>query len=227
MSSLNFLSIGILGGMGPEATAEFYLRLVRIFQKKFGCVNDYDYPEIYVYNLPLPEIVRSVDKENVKKALQKGIDKLQSIGSDFIVCPCNSANTFFKVLNFKIPYISVFDSAFRCVVSDNYLILGTNRTIESGEYQERLGMSGIRYSLPSLDEQKIVTQVVVRILAGKKQFSDRKKLKEIVSRSACNNVLLACTELPLLLKGKNYLDTLQSLAVATCDFSAKYIKKAT
>ena len=92
-----FKTIGILGGMGPEATAEFYKRIIGIFQKRFGCVNDRDFPEIFIYNLPLPEVVSFVDNR-VKASLQKGIDKLTATGAEFLVCPCNTANTFFPFL---------------------------------------------------------------------------------------------------------------------------------
>ena len=45
--------IGILGGMGPEATSDLYLRIIRIFQREYSAMYDADFPEIIILNLPI------------------------------------------------------------------------------------------------------------------------------------------------------------------------------
>ncbi|MEI6597728.1 MAG: hypothetical protein WCL22_01665 [bacterium] len=89
-------TIGILGGMGPAASANFYQRIVEIAQHDFGAVQDTDFPPMFLYNLPLSGFDETgfVDAEEVKKQLISGVKKLEAIGSDFIVIhaiPC----TFF------------------------------------------------------------------------------------------------------------------------------------
>jgi aspartate racemase len=220
----SFSSIGILGGMGPEVTAEFYRRVIRIFQRQFGCRNDCDYPEIFIYNLPLPEVVSFVDDRAVQ-SLQSGIVKLEAMGPSFIVCPCNTASTFFSKLKFNVPYVCIFDAAIEKVLSKKVLILGTEQTIGSGEYQKRLSKKGKKYVVPSSEDQRIVTQVLLNILSGKKLFRDKMILKSIIAQTKTEETILGCTELPLLINGLALIDTVQSLAEATVAYSAKnYIK---
>ena len=54
--------IGILGGMGPESTAIFYQAIIKQCQKQYGAKYDEDYPEIFIYNLPIPNIVDGLKK---------------------------------------------------------------------------------------------------------------------------------------------------------------------
>src|SRR3989338_7117818 len=83
--------IGILGGMGPEATSELYRRIVNICQTRFGAKYDSDYPTIFICNLPLPDIVQSsISDENISRVVGDAVNKLISVGCDFIAVPCNT-----------------------------------------------------------------------------------------------------------------------------------------
>jgi aspartate racemase len=225
MPPSRFIPIGILGGMGPEATAEFYKRIIRLFQERYGCVNDSDYPDIFIYSLPLPEIVNFVDQEAIGK-LQMGIDKLVSMGAGFIACPCNTANTFFRSLKFDRPYVCIFDAAMKKVKSKNIGIIGTKQTMASEEFQSRLKERGIIFQIPNSIEQQQMTDVIMRILSGKKLAADRILINKVARRMECSQVILGCTELPLLTSGGTMIDTLQALAEDTVEYSAaNYIKK--
>ena len=107
-----YKKIGILGGMGPEATAELYLKIIKIFQDKFGAKYDSDYPEIMIYNLPLPDVVEKIDQSSkIKEMLVKGVQKLESWGVDFIAIPCNTVNFFLPEMRtaVSIPILSILE----------------------------------------------------------------------------------------------------------------------
>jgi aspartate racemase len=71
--------------MGPEATAELYSRIIRYCQDRYGAKYDSDYPEIFIYNLPIPDVVEGFkNKEEILTYLLKGIKKLEAAGCDFI-----------------------------------------------------------------------------------------------------------------------------------------------
>ena len=73
-----YKTIGILGGMGPEATAGLYLRIIQLFQQKYGAIYDSDFPEIIIVNLPIPDVVENADEQNlVKEMLIQGVSKLE------------------------------------------------------------------------------------------------------------------------------------------------------
>ena len=58
-------TIGILGGLGPQATADFNQRLVSLCQTKYGAVQDYEYPPIILYEVP----IREFDEKGIEKEL--------------------------------------------------------------------------------------------------------------------------------------------------------------
>jgi len=98
--------IGVLGGMGPEATAELYLRIVKIFQQRFGAKYDDDFPEMILLNLPIPDVVEGLKSpEKTLKILVNGAKKLESIGVNFIVMPCNTAHYFYVDINSRYTHI--------------------------------------------------------------------------------------------------------------------------
>ena len=84
-------TIGIIGGMGPEATALFYKKIIRIFQNYYSAKYDSDYPKIIIYNVPIPDVVENCTQEEIiKSMLISASKKLESIGADYIVIPCNT-----------------------------------------------------------------------------------------------------------------------------------------
>ena len=218
--------------MGPEATAEFYKQIIQIFQKKYNTVDDVDYPEIYIFNLPLPDVVSTISKEDIiSKFLQKGINKLTQIESDFIVCPCNTANTYFNNLSFRIPNLNLIDLTVNSIIknkSKKIGILGTTRTISSNAFQNRLKKNKLNYNIPKKNEQEKITKILINILSGKKLYKDKQYLLNLITKfklSGCDSVILGCTELPLLINQDDsdlvIYDTLQILAEATVNYSVK------
>ena len=211
--------------MGPEATAEFYLRVIRLFQKKYGCVNDSDYPEMFIYNLPLPDVVNSTSRLNIQKYLKYGLKVLEQAGSKCIVSPCNTANTYFYCIKSRVPIINIIDETIK-LVDSKVGIIGIKQTILSKIYQKKIRKKGCEYILPNTRELQIITNIIMNILSGKKLSNDRLALLKIIKRfkkEKCKGVMLACTELPLIISQKDtnlkVLDTLQILAESTVRYS--------
>ena len=104
--------IGIMGGMGPESTVMFYNEIVRIFQKKYGAKYDSDYPEMWICNLPIPDIVENVtEADNIRLMLSGTAKKLEGLGADFIAVPCNTVNLFFDSIQgaVSIPVLNIIE----------------------------------------------------------------------------------------------------------------------
>jgi aspartate racemase len=215
-----YKKIGILGGMGPEATAELYLKIIKIFQDKFGAKYDSDYPEIMIYNLPLPDVVEKIDQSSkIKEMLVKGVQKLESWGVDFIAIPCNTVNFFLPEMRtaVSIPILSILEETAKEVNKlelKKVAVLGTEMTISSGIYQKVL--PDISLIVPKLEQQQEITEIILNVLAGKKIKSDLQKLKSIIKELKINGaekVILGCTELPLLIKeSEDTINTIDILA---------------
>ena len=92
-------AVGIVGGLGPETTAEFYLNLIKKFRQ-----NCDTYPLITIDNVDFPfylekEIIEeSVNEEKILPFLKESIRRLNKVGSDFIVIPCNTVHIFIDEL---------------------------------------------------------------------------------------------------------------------------------
>ena len=112
--------IGVLGGMGPESTAIFYHELILQCQKQYGAQYDEDYPEIFIYNLPIPDVVKGLKTpQKTLKILVKGAKKIESMGVDFIVMPCNTAHYFYEDMKkeISIPFLSITEETVKKVKS--------------------------------------------------------------------------------------------------------------
>ncbi|PIN76081.1 hypothetical protein COV17_03220 [Candidatus Woesearchaeota archaeon CG10_big_fil_rev_8_21_14_0_10_36_11] len=215
-----YKNVGILGGMGPEATAELYLRIIQIFQTKYGAKYDNDFPEIVIINLPIPDVVENPEQEEkVKELLMDGVQRLVSLGVDFIAIPCNTVNYYLPEMRMavSVPIISIVEETVREVKKlglDKVGLVGTEMTINTNIYGNLLG--DIVLIIPDSTQQKKTTRIILRILSGDKKKEDRQVLMEITKTlklEHARKVILGCTELPLLIrKSKDTINTIDILA---------------
>ncbi|MFH1089826.1 MAG: amino acid racemase [Candidatus Uhrbacteria bacterium] len=224
--------IGVLGGMGPESTAIFYHALIQQCQKQYGVQYDSDYPEIFIYNLPIPDVVEGLTKpEETLAALIGGAQKINSIGVDFMVMPCNTAHYFYPGMAkaISIPFICIFLATAKKIKSRGYTKVGflsTETTVKYKSYDKDFEKNGIELVLPESDDKESLTKIIMNILAGRKLDSDKEVLKQIIERlktRGAKAIVLACTDLPILLKQEDVdievFDTVEILAEATIQYS--------
>lgn len=224
--------IGILGGMGPESTAIFYQTLIKQCQKQYGAKYDEDYPEIFIYNLPIPNIVEGLkEPEKTFSMLIKGAQKIDSIGVDVMVMPCNTAHYFYPKMakSISMPFICIFLATAKKIKSEGFKKVGflaTETTIKYRSYDRDFEKNGIELILPDKNDQEKLTEIIVNILAGLKLGSDRQFLIQIIKRlkeKGAQAIVLACTDLPILLQQENLdikiFDTVEILAEATIQYS--------
>ena len=212
--------IGILGGMGPEATVELYLRLIRIYQKDFGAVYDDDFPEIVIINLPLPyDLENPNGREEMKEILIKGVKKLEKAEVDFIAIPCNTVTFFIEEMQkeVSIPILNILEETAKEVKSSNLSkvgLLGTELTIEQEIYNKVL--QDVELVTLSRDQQKKTTRAIINILAGECIDFDLISFQiEELKRQGIDKVILGCTELPLICRNReDVFDTINILARA-------------
>lgn len=214
-----YKTIGILGGMGPEATAELYFSIIKLFQQKYGAIYDSDFPEIIIVNLPIPDVVKNVDKQNkVKEMLIEGIRKLEKAGANFVAIPCNTVTYYIKEMqeSISIPIINILQETANEVIKSKVKkigLLGTETIIKSEIYKYFL--KDIQILTLNKLEQSETTKIIMNILAGQKNTNDKEKLLEFIQKlreKGAEKVILGCTELPLLIKENDEVfDTLDIL----------------
>ena len=231
-----YKTIGILGGMGPAATADLYSRIASIFQERYNAKYDKDFPEIVIISLPIPDIVEDIEDGNLTiKMLIDAVKRLESSGSSFIVIPCNTVHVYLNLLrkSVKIPIISIMEEVAEISKEQNILnvgLLSTEFTKDKKLYELELNNIGINIISLIYKKQEILTKLIMDILQVKTNQSNKDILLELIKNLKNKNaegVILGCTELSLQVKQEDcdilLIDTTDILTEACVRESTKVI----
>ena len=201
----NGLTLGILGGMGPAATAEFQ----RLLAEKAPADCDQEHPRMIVYSYTaIPDrttflLGKGPDPEPL---LLEGIKTLEKWGADRLAVTCNTAHYFIdKFVEqglIDIPVIHIIDEtvrACRACSPGGAWLTATLGTMKTGLYQSHGAASGYRFCIPDLEMQQRIHDVTDMVKAGKQQEAGE-RYREIVEQLWQVErlpVVCACTELPV------------------------------
>ena len=228
-------TVGIIGGLGPETTSEFYLDLVFSCYKK----NKEARPGIIIASVPLPYeieedlITKNVGSQRYIPFLTNEALRLQNAGADFIVMPCNSLHVFIEQIRaaVKIPVISIIEETVKFLQLKKLNTVGivsTSATIENKLYETAFKKVGINYVTPDAFQQAKMGKFILNLVTGKQKNNDREEFIQIISSFENKNVdcvILACTDLQLLIPKHEHLkiiDTMKILADATVEAILNY-----
>ncbi len=221
--------IGILGGMSPESTAEFYLGIV---SKYFSEYKDNSYPEILIFSVDFQKVItlqESGDKKRYAQELMMGINSLIAAGADFIVIPSNAPHAVYHelaALSSK-PILSIVENVAqkaKAMGLKELLLTGTLYTMQSDFYKLDFGRYDISIVVPSAQDQKEISRIIFEELVhGKINETSANWYKMMVEKYEVEGVILGCTELPMLIKQTDtkliLLDTLDIHAEKTLEYS--------
>lgn len=201
----SFKKIGILGGMGPEATAQTYKEIIKIFQERFGAKYDADFPELIIVSKPIPDVVESVENAQQTVALlNEGIQQLAGAGADFVIIACNTVQRFLPELRktSAIPILGIAEEVAKRLQFKTAGLLATEATINARIFENALEPSGATVVKPDKKEQAAITSIILNIMNGKKTDADKAMLLLIIDSlklSGAEAIILGCTDLPLLI----------------------------
>lgn len=199
--------IGILGGMSPESTIEYYQRITRAYTGQFG---DYGYPEIIIYSVSFQSYVDWPNQDRwdlVAQGLGQAARQLQAAGADFIVIATNTMHIVYEQVqaSVNIPVLSLLDvvgDAIQARRMKTVGLLGTRFTMEKTFYHEALARRGITVIVPDADGRAYVNGVIYNeLVAGQIRDESRAGFAAIINKLAARGaegVILGCTEIPLL-----------------------------
>jgi aspartate racemase len=213
------IKVGILGGIGPEATGNFYLDLIRELQKSVK--NNSDFPQIIINSIPAPELIGEIISDTELEPYINGLKILEKNEVDFIVMVCNTIHIFHERLQKKIS-TEILDlrkevrNKIEKTSIKNISIFGTNSTISNGLYE----FEGKIYKSPDDTEKNIIKESIFLFNKGEDKKRQIEKVREIAQRhldSGSETILLACTELDLMIKksGIPNISTINVLKDAT------------
>lgn len=210
--------IGVLGGIGPEATAIFYRSLIQELQLDMH--SNTDLPRIVINSIPAPELVRHPVTQEELAPYRDGLLVLDRLEPEFIVMVCNTIHLYLDEFRMRIraPILDL-----RAVVRNHLVergatrvgIVGTAATVTQGLYA-----SDVYETLtPTTEELELLGETIVRFNRGERPDEQRQRAARVVDRltgDGAQVVVLACTEFAAMLAGTpDTVDTIGLLVEAT------------
>lgn len=226
--------IGILGGMSPESTAQYYEYITHTYTERFG---DYSYPEIIIYSVSFQPYVDWPKEDRwdlVAKGLSEAAQRLEAAGVDFIIIATNTMHLVIEQIqaSVKIPMLSLLDAVSDAILARGMKtvgLLGTKFTMEKTFYQEALSRRDITILVPNAGDREYVNEIIYsELVAGQIRDPSRagfvNVIKKLKARGA-EGVILGCTEIPLLVTeedaGMPLFDTTTIHAEAALNYALK------
>jgi aspartate racemase len=224
-------TIGIIGGMGPGASAYMYKLLIEFSIKYFAARNNDNFPQIVLYSIPVPDFISNKKNQKVAlRMLKDSVIKLNQIDVSFLAIACNTAHILLPDLKefSKASFISMIDEVVKKVRQSKIKkvgILGTPSTINSKLYQKALAEYKIESVIPNNKQQAILDRIIRNILAGKIKEKDKKQLiyiAESLRLLGVRGIVLGCTELPLIFSPDYSIPVYNSVAILSMALLRKY-----
>ncbi len=226
-------TIGILGGIGPEASANLYQKMIGYTQNQYNAVQDSDYPPIILYSLSFSGFDEKgiVDEELVKSQLIAGVKKLESAGCELIIIACNTVHVFYEAMQeaVEIPVFNIVEESRKKVEKSGYKKVGllcSESTNKLSLYQQEFEKHKVEIITTTSEEQKKINQVIEHVMGGRQNISDVFTLKNIIQRfikDGAEAIVLGCTEIPLAINQSHtdvkLFDTIEIIVASAVDFS--------
>ena len=217
-------TVGILGGIGPESTVEYYRGIIAGYRQQRP---DGSYPSIFINSISVSKLLGWMDAGQLSEVVDYLLDELQKLaraGADFSIIAANTPHIVFEEVQRRssVRLISIVDAT--CAEATKQGIrkaglLGTRFTMQASFYPDVFRREGITVVVPDEAEQAYIHQKYVgELLENTFLPETRERLLEIIRRmkdqEQIQAVILGGTELPLLLRddtacGIPQLDTTQ------------------
>lgn len=215
--------LGVIGGLGPMATAFFMQMVIEMTDAAV----DQEHIEMYIHSCPsIPDrtgYILGKSAENPCPRMAAVGQKLAADGAELIAIPCVTANYFYRELSeaIPVPVINIIEE------TGSYLskrgiksagLMATDGTVQSGLFRQILEKAGIRVVLPDEEGQKDVMHLIYENVKASKPVETARfeRVSEELRAKGAEVLLLGCTELSMIRRdyeiGAGYLDVMQLLA---------------
>jgi len=219
--------IGILGGMGPEATMDLFYKIIKLTPAE----KDQDHLRIIIDNNPkIPDRTAAIlgKGKDPLHALRETAKNLEKAGADFIIIPCNTAHYFLPSIqeSVKIPILNMVEEAAKETRKKipqikKVGLLASAGVYETKIYHQHFKKFDIEVSSPEEKDKEKVMKVIYAVKAGDLSEEVKKNILSIAQKlinKGAEAIITGCTEIPLILKEGNVsvpiIDPTQVLAKA-------------
>jgi aspartate racemase len=202
-------TLGLIGGIGPESTIDYYRLLIARYRERTGGTN----PSIIINSVDVNLLLAWMTANQLDKAtdyLSAALNQLDDAGVDFAALASNTPHIVFDELQqrSKLPLVSIVEAARQKVQSLGLTtvgLLGTRFTMQASFYQNAFKSAGINLVTPIEDEQVYIHDKYINELLKDRFLPEtRSRILAIVDamkiRHRIEAAILGGTELPLLLR---------------------------
>jgi aspartate racemase len=224
--------IGILGGIGPESTVDYYKEIIITFVTKHP---ELAYPEIIVYSANMNALMDFVATKNwpaLSAWLLDKIKKLHLAGAEFAAIASNTPHIVFDDINAKspIPLLSIVEETRKRAQEmklKNIGLMGTKLTMEAEFYKKPFILKGMSIVVPDDEEQNIIhhrlfSEIEVGIIKNSTREELLSIVKKMIEEEHIDSVILGCTELPLILTESRYGIPFLNTSAIHCESIIRY-----
>jgi aspartate racemase len=200
--------VGILGGMGSEATVDLFAKIVRATPVS----KDQDHLRIIIDNNPrIPDRQQAILEGGPSPApmLIETAKNLVAAGADFIVVPCNTAHYWIEDIRgaVTIPVVNMIEETAK-EISRSYPtvksvgIMAASGILKAGLYQKQLSGMGIKAISPRDDDQARLMDAIYSVKAGDLSAPSVTAIEvgQKLVKAGADAIIAGCTEVPLILK---------------------------
>ena len=194
--------LGVLGGMGPQATQVFY----QFVLDRTDAARDQDHlPALILSDTGIPDrtaAILSGKTEGLYQRLLSGAKMLERCGCTVLAISCNTSHYFVDRLQEEIgvPIIHMLRETAAALAAQGKKrpgILATDGTIQTGLYQKECAAFGLEAVAPDQEAQKLVMSIIYDEIKQGEQGSREKfaRIDRSIRKTGCDCAILACTEL--------------------------------
>ncbi len=220
-------TVGILGGMGPAAGADFVRLFVNActdYLRKHGqTVNDQSFPEHWLAQVPVPDRMRALQDRRSGghqplDPMLQALGRLAALGASTVAIACNTAHAWHAVLQRSFPQLSLLhiaDETAKALSQQGVrrvILMATEGTYQTGLYDDALGRLGMACQTPNVDQRARITQGIFEgVKAGNMTLATTlfsQVATELVQENGAHPIIMGCTEIPLALLGSPASQTL-------------------
>ncbi len=231
-------SLGILGGMGPKATAVFFDRIIERTQAE--C--DQEHMDMLILNhASIPdrtETIATGEKEQFLHVIAKDFALFEHANVSNIAIPCNTSHYYFDEMQqmTSIPIIHMIDETWKVVyhkygAGSRAAILATNGTVRAGVYAKSNQAFPIQLVEHDEEIQKQVMDIIYNDVKSQNNCDPAKLeslIDQLINRYECDCIILACTELSCIPLSEAYsavtVDAMNVLVDRAIELSGRTVK---
>lgn len=199
--------VGIIGGMGSYATADFFLRLIQAFPAE----KEWERPRILIDNYcTMPSRVRAIlyneRREELVRDLADTTKRFLQVGVSRIILACNTSHVFLPEIINIVPesadrFINIIDVCGQTICEKgmrSVSLMASEGTIETKIYQDTFGKYGIQVNVPVPEQFQRLRMLIEAVKQNKVTESVCRDFIQFQNSFADEGVILGCTELPIL-----------------------------